>query len=56
MSMKDAMRYLNSVYIVNDCECVDKPPYTKCKMCTSAHALNEIGEIARDAIEEIDGH
>lgn len=49
------IRELLKIYDTNDCECVDdnEPPYVRCKACTAAHALNEIGGIARDALKEL---
>ena len=49
----DIIKQLEHIYDEKDCECLDEPPYKKCKMCTAAHALNEIGEIARDAVKEV---
>ncbi len=45
--------YLIRICNERDCECKDEPPYTRCRYCQAAHALNEAGEVLRDAVREL---
>lgn len=51
--LKD-IKKLEKIYDDNDCKCLDKPPWTRCRMCIAAHILNEMGEMAREALENIE--
>ena len=44
---------LQELAIQDNCdgECDLEPPHQKCPECEARHTLNEIGEIARDALK-----
>lgn len=37
-----------------NCKCDTGPPWNRCPQCIAAHALNECGEIIREAIYDIE--
>lgn len=45
--------YLCEIADQDECKCDTGPPWNKCLQCTAAHALNECGEIAGEAICKI---
>ena len=54
MEAAEAIKKLEEIYDNNDCECINAPPYTRCKACTAAHALNDIGDRVREALKELE--
>jgi len=49
MEIIEKIERLEKVYAENDCECINEPPYTKCRACQAAHILNEIDELLKES-------
>ena len=54
MSIQEMVEVLIEREDINKCDdenCDENPPYTGCKGCSAARALNEAAEILREAVK-----